>query len=132
MLIFAPTVDYKMRGAYTYIMTNKTHSTLYTGCTNDLIRRVGEHKQHYYKGSFTDKYNCEYCVYYEEHDDYQTAINRENAIKHMTRKQKEDLINGINSEWKELVTDKGFVHDKTLWSDKVKRVVDEIMWTEER
>ena len=116
-----------MKSAYTYIMTNKNHTTLYTGCTNDLIRRVGEHKRHYYKGSFTDKYKCEYCVYYEEYDRYQTAINRENAIKHMTRKQKEDLINNLNPEWKELVTDKEFVRDKTPWSEKVKEIMDEIM-----
>ena len=116
-----------MSSAYTYIMTNKRHTTLYTGCTNDLIRRVGEHKSHYYKGSFTDKYNCEYCVYYEEYDRYQSAINRENAIKHMTRKQKEDLINSLNPEWKELVTDKEFVRDKTPWSEKVKEIMDEII-----
>ena len=45
-----------MKFAYTYIMTNKGHTVLYTGCTNDLVRRVDEHKSHKHKGSFSDKY----------------------------------------------------------------------------
>ena len=116
-----------MRYAYTYIMTNKSHSTLYTGCTNDLVRRVWEHKTHHYKGSFTDRYNCEYCVYYEELTSYQAAIDRENAIKHMKREEKIRLIENKNPEWKELVTEKGFVRDKTLWRERVKQVMDELM-----
>ena len=116
-----------MRFAYTYIMTNKSHTTLYTGCTNDLVRRVGEHKNHTFKGSFTDKYNCEYCVYYEEFTLYQSAIDRENKIKHMKRCEKIELIEKKNPEWKELVTEKGFVYDKTPWSERVKQVMDELM-----
>ena len=113
--------------AYTYIMTNKGHTTLYTGCTNDLIRRVSEHKSHKYTGSFTDKYNCEYCVYYKEFTRYQSAIDEENRIKHMKRQEKIQMIEEKNPEWKELVTEKGFVHDKTPWSEKVKQVLDEIV-----
>ena len=116
-----------MKFAYTYIMTNKRHTTLYTGCTNDLVRRVSEHKSHKYKGSFTDKYNCEYCVYYKEFTRYQSAIDEENRIKHMTRAAKIELIEGMNPEWKELVTEKGFAFDKTLWSERVKRVFDELL-----
>lgn len=115
-----------MKYAYTYIMTNKSHATLYTGCTNDLVRRVGEHKNHQNKGSFTDRYKCEYCVYYEEFTRYQLAINRENQIKHMRRQEKIQLIEEKNPDWKELVTEKGFVYDKTPWSERVKQVLDEI------
>ena len=115
-----------MKYAYTYIMTNKSHSALYTGCTNDLVRRVGEHKNHKNKGSFTDRYKCEYCVYYEEFTRYQLAINRENQIKHMRRQEKIQLIEEKNPDWKELVTEKGFVYDKTPWSERVKQVLDEI------
>ena len=113
--------------AYTYIMTNKGHSVLYTGCTNDLIYRVAEHKSHYYKGSFTDKYNCEYCVYFQEFTSYQSAIDEENRIKGLSRKAKIELIEKKNPEWKELVTGEGFVYDKTPWSEKVKQVMNDLM-----
>ena len=116
-----------LKFAYTYIMTNKRHSVLYTGCTNDLIRRVAEHKSHHYNGSFTDKYNCEYCVYFQEFTCYQSAIDEENRIKGLSRKAKIELIEKKNPEWKELVTDKGFVYDKTPWSEKVKQVIDDLM-----
>ena len=116
-----------MKFAYTYIMTNKGHSVLYTGCTNDLIRRVAEHKSHHNKGSFTDKYNCEYCVYYQEFTSYQSAIDEENRIKGLSRNAKIELIEKKNPEWKELITEKGFVYDKTPWSEKVKQVMDELM-----
>lgn len=53
-----------MKSGYTYIMTNKHHNVLYVGCTVDIVKRVAQHKQHFYKGSFTDRYNCEYCVYF--------------------------------------------------------------------
>ena len=117
-ITFAARKTTLMKFAYTYIMTNKGHTTLYTGCTNDLVRRVSEHKSHKYIGSFTDKYNCEYCVYYKEFTRYQSAIDEENRIKHMTRAEKFELIESINPEWKELVTEKGFVFDKTLWSER--------------
>ena len=116
-----------MQFSYTYIMTNKGHTTLYTGCTNDLVRRVWEQKNHQYKGSFTDRYNCVYCVYYEEFTSYQAAIDRENAIKHMKREEKIQLIEKKNPEWKELVTEKGFVRDKTPWSERVKQIIAELM-----
>ena len=108
-------------------MTNKGHTVLYTGCTNDLVRRVSEHKQHKYKGSFTDKYNCEYCVFFHEFTDYQSAIDEENRIKGLSREAKIAMIEENNPEWKELVTDKGFVYDKTPWSEKVKQVMNDLM-----
>ena len=116
-----------MKFAYTYIMTNVTHTVLYTGCTSDLVRRVSEHKSHHYKNSFTDKYNCEYCVFFKEFTSYQSAIDEEHRIKGLTRKAKIALIEERNPEWKELVTEKGFVYDKTPWAEKVKQVIDELM-----
>ena len=96
-----------MRPGYTYIMTNKWNTVLYTGCTSDIVKRVKEHKQHKYKGSFTDKYNCEKCVYYEVLPDYISAIHRENRIKNMRRAEKIALINSANPEWRELVAENG-------------------------
>jgi hypothetical protein len=55
------------------------------------------------------------------------AIDRENQIKHMKRQEKIQMIEDKNPDWKELVTEKGFVHDKTPWSEKVKQVMDELM-----
>ena len=53
------------RGGFTYIMTNKNKTTLYVGVTSDLENRIFEHKNHLFRNSFTDKYNIEYCIYYE-------------------------------------------------------------------
>ena len=125
-LLFLSHNNLCMRFSYTYIMTNITHSVLYTGCTNDLVRRVSEHKKHQYKGSFTDRYNCEYCVYYKEFNNYQSAIDEENRIKGLSRKAKIELIEKNNPKWNELVTEKGFVRDKTPWSEKVQQVIDDL------
>ena len=73
-------------------MTNKYHNVLYTGCSSDIVKRVSQHKSHYFKGSFTDRYNCEYCVYFEEFPDISSAILREEQIKNMTRNEKLTLI----------------------------------------
>lgn len=97
---------------YVYIMTNKNKTVLYIGVTNNLVRRIYEHKNHIFKNSFTDKYNCEYCIYYEEFAYFDLAIAREKELKKWNRQKKEVLINKKNSEWKELVTERGFVRDK--------------------
>jgi putative endonuclease len=81
-------------------MTNKS-KTLYTGFTNDLIRRIYEHKNHLVKG-FTDKYNITKLVYYEATNDVISAIEREKQIKGWLRKKKIDLIESMNPEWKDL------------------------------
>jgi putative endonuclease len=94
---------------YVYIMTNKNKTVLYIGVTNNLVRRVYEHKNHIVKNSFSDKYNCEYCIYYEEFMYFDLAIAREKELKKWNRQKKETLINRKNPEWRELVTDKGFV-----------------------
>ena len=87
---------------YVYILTNKTNRVLYTGVTNDLIRRVYEHKNKTIKNSFTAKYNVNKLVYYIETQSIDTAIAREKQIKAGSRQKKIDLINDFNSSWKDL------------------------------
>jgi putative endonuclease len=85
---------------YVYIMTNRS-KTLYTGVTNDLIRRVYEHKNKMVEG-FTKKYNITRLVYFEETGDVQSAIAREKQIKGWLRAKKVALIESKNPEWKDL------------------------------
>ncbi|MCX5867579.1 MAG: GIY-YIG nuclease family protein [Proteobacteria bacterium] len=89
-----------MENYYIYIMTNKSR-TLYIGVTNDLIRRVYEHKNHLIEG-FTKKYQITKLVYYEETNDIQEAISREKQLKGWLRKKKIDLIESINPDWQDL------------------------------
>jgi len=84
-----------------YIMTNKHHTVLYTGVTNDLQRRVLEHRAGN-GGVFTKKYNVHKLVYYESGEDVNAAIFREKQIKAGSRQKKIDLINSLNPEWKDL------------------------------
>ena len=111
---------------YIYIMTNKNRKTLYIGVTNDLCRRIYEHKTHLIKNSFTDKYNLEYCIYYEEFPYFDLAIQREKELKKWNRQKKEDLINKKNPEWKALVTEKGFVREKVSFFQQVNDLVNEL------
>ena len=84
-----------------YILTNSRHTVLYTGVTDDLKRRVLEHKNK--TGStFTKRYNVDELVYFEAGDDVNMAIYREKQIKAGSRQKKIDLINGFNPEWKDL------------------------------
>lgn len=86
---------------YIYIMTNAHNTVLYTGVTNELQRRVLEHKSG--KGSeFIKKYNLTKLVYFESGDDINAAIAREKQIKAGSRKKKIELIESINHEWKDL------------------------------
>ena len=82
-------------------MTNPKNSVLYTGVTNNLPRRVYEHKQKIIDG-FTKKYNVNKLVYFEESPDAHSAITREKQIKAGSRKKKIDLVNSMNPEWKDL------------------------------
>lgn len=77
-----------MNSGFVYIMTNKNKTTLYVGVTNDLKRRVYEHKNHSIKGSFTDRYNLEYLVYYEYLEDIELAIRREKQLKGGSRQKR--------------------------------------------
>ena len=89
---------------YVYTMTNKRNTVLYTGVTNDLKRRVYEHKEKLVEG-FTSKYNITKLVYFEVTDDVRAAIMREKQIKGGSRQKKIDLINCINPEWRDLYED---------------------------
>jgi len=89
-----------MKQYYVYIMTNKSR-TLYTGVTNDLERRVQEHKQKLVPG-FTTKYNIGRLVYFEPSQDIQAAIAREKQIKGWLRRKKIALIEAVNPKWTDL------------------------------
>lgn len=84
-----------------YILTNKTNGTLYIGMTNNLERRVGEHKNKVLKG-FTYKYNIDKLVYFEEFDTYDEAFKRERRFKKWNREWKIKLIEKENPRWKDL------------------------------
>ncbi len=86
---------------YIYIITNKNNTTLYTGVTSNLNKRIYEHKNHLIEG-FSKRYNLEKLVYYEIFSDVRDAINREKQIKAGSRNKKEKLINSINPQWNDL------------------------------
>ncbi len=92
-----------MNQYYVYIMTNKS-KTLYTGITNNLQRRVYEHKQKLIPG-FTSKYNINQLVYYEITSDINVALSREKQIKGWLRSKKIALIESVNPEWRDLNVD---------------------------
>ena len=83
---------------YVYILTNRQKTVLYTGVTNDLKRRLTEHKEKLNPNSFTAKYNIEFLVYYEHFGWIQLAIAREKEIKDLKRDKKEALIKEFNPE----------------------------------
>lgn len=85
-------------------MTNKNKTTLYTGVTNNLARRVTEHKNHTFKG-FTDRYNLELLVYFEVTEDINEAIFREKQIKGGSRQKKIALIESLNPDWNDLINE---------------------------
>ena len=91
-----------IRGGAVYILTNKSHSTLYIGVTSDLKKRIWEHKNFIHPESFTAKYKLTILVYYEGFHRIEEAIGREKVLKGGSRKQKEVLINSVNLEWKDL------------------------------
>ncbi len=87
--------------AYIYILSNNWNTVLYVGVTSNLIKRVSEHKQKLIKG-FTQRYNINKLVYYEIFENIEEAILREKQLKGGPRKQKTELINKMNSAWKDL------------------------------
>ena len=87
---------------YVYILTNEKGNVLYTGVTNDLIKRVFEHKHHLDRGSFTARYNVEKLVYFEMTSDVKAAIEREKQIKGWNRKRKNQLVESMNPVLKDL------------------------------
>jgi putative endonuclease len=86
---------------YVYLLTNKNNNVMYVGMTNDLERRVYEHKTKMIPG-FTEKYNIEKLVYFEETSDVRSALAREKEIKKWRREKKNNLVVAVNREWNDL------------------------------
>jgi putative endonuclease len=86
---------------YVYILASKRNGTLYIGVTNDLERRLYEHKNNLVDG-FTKRYRVHNLVYYESVNDVIAALQREKQLKRWTRKCKMELIEKINPEWRNL------------------------------
>lgn len=91
-----------MHNYYIYMMANKSNSVLYTGVSNNLERRVSEHKNQQIPG-FTQRYNLTKLVYYEHCFDITAVITREKQIKGWVRAKKNALVEGINLEGKDLI-----------------------------
>lgn len=89
---------------FIYIMTNRNNTVLYTGVTNNLERRVNEHKEGS-GGTFTKNYNVTKLVYYEIYKDSYSAIKREKQIKAGSRKKMKDMIASMNPEWRDLAVE---------------------------
>ena len=90
-----------MRKSYTYIITKKNNTVLYTGVTSDLVKRMYQHKTKTYKG-FASKYNCDKLVYLVEFDSIDKAIEREKQIKKYKRIKKINIIEFENPGWDDL------------------------------
>ena len=86
---------------YVYIMANRYNTVLYVGVTNNLKRRIHQHKTKQ-TNSFTKKYNVNKLVYYETSEDVKAVIAREKQLKGGSRKKKIDLIENCNPEWLDL------------------------------
>ena len=86
---------------YVYILSNKNNTTLYIGVTNNLIRRIYEHKNNVVDG-FTKRYSVHKLVYFEYTGNIESAILREKQLKNYSRAKKEQLINNENPEWNDL------------------------------
>jgi putative endonuclease len=97
-----------------YLMASRS-GTLYVGVTNDIVRRVFEHKHGFSKG-FTFKYQCTRLVYYKEFEDIEEAIRKEKKIKGWSRLKKENLIRTTNAPWFDLAI---------KWEDPFKNISEE-------
>ncbi|MFQ5965210.1 MAG: GIY-YIG nuclease family protein [Candidatus Scalinduaceae bacterium] len=86
---------------YIYLITNWNNKVMYVGVTNNLVRRIYEHKSKLVKG-FTNRYNINKLVYYEETHDVIAALAREKEIKKWRREKKNQLVNQMNPNWKDL------------------------------
>ena len=87
---------------YVYILSNITNSTIYVGVTNQLVRRVFEHKNNIDPNSFTARYRIHKLVYFEETTDVRSAIEREKQIKGWSRARKNRLVDSMNPQWEDL------------------------------
>ena len=93
-----------MNQYFVYILTNKSNKVLYIGVTNNLERRIFEHKNKMVNG-FTKKYNLTKLVHFEETSDIQSAIEREKQLKNWHRDWKMKLITDFNPEWRDLIAE---------------------------
>ena len=93
-----------MSGCWLYLLASKPRGTIYAGVTNDLVRRLYEHRNKLAHG-FTKTYDVKMLVYYERHDTPRPAIQREKNIKHWPRQWKINLIEGMNPAWRDLTKD---------------------------
>ena len=91
---------------FVYILVNENNTTLYIGVTNNLYRRILEHKSHQISG-FTDKYNVNKLVYFESSQNVEDALNREKQLKNWHREWKFNLIKSTNPQFKDLSRDIG-------------------------
>jgi putative endonuclease len=99
-----PPVDqmtWSMRHGYVYMLASKPFGTLYIGVTNDLARRIWEHRNGY-GSKFVTKYGVTRLVWFEQHETVTAAIQRETSMKRWKRDWKIDLINAVNPEWRDL------------------------------
>ena len=87
---------------FVYILINYNGNTMYIGVTNDLVRRVFEHKNGLIEG-FTKQYRVHKLVYYEQFEDVRTALEREKQLKKWSRAKKNWLVETVNPEWKEIL-----------------------------
>lgn len=90
-----------MKQPCVYILASKRHGTLYIGVTSDLLERIYQHKQKFVKG-FTKRYKVDKLVYFETHEDMESAIKREKQLKAWNRQWKIELIEKNNPHWRDL------------------------------
>lgn len=90
--------------AWVYVLASKKNGTLYIGVTNDLVRRVYEHREGVVEG-FTKQHDVKRLVYFEEHETVPLAIQREKNLKHWVRRWKIELIEAQNADWRDLWDD---------------------------
>jgi putative endonuclease len=94
-----------MKPGFTYIITNKYQTVVYTGVTSNLSQRILEHKEKKYPKSFSARYNVNILVFYEQFQLIEDAITREKQIKAGSRDTKNELIRSMNPTWKDLFED---------------------------
>jgi putative endonuclease len=94
-----------VKNHYVYMMASQRNGTIYTGKTNDLIKRVSQHKAKFFPECFTARYNVLMLVYYEHYPDHWSAAAREKKLKKWQRAWKIALIEEQNPQWRDLYSD---------------------------
>ena len=93
---------YRAKGGYVYILTNYSHTVLYTGVTSDIHHRMIQHRMQHFPNSFTSKYRCHKLVYFCFYPSIEQAIAEEKRIKGGSRQKKLNLIESLNADWFDL------------------------------